>query len=94
MLNNFIVTLSNRSQSDLRALPKSTRNRILRGIRRLETDPFPRGKTIRQIQGMVGIFRLRIGDYRVVYQRTENRAEILRVIHRQALERALRTLFQ
>ena len=93
MQNHFVVNLSNRSQSDLLALPKSVRNRILRGIRRLETNPFPHGKTIRQIQGMIGIFRLRIGDYRAIYQQTENRVEILRVIHRQELERALRTLF-
>ncbi|MBI1928299.1 type II toxin-antitoxin system RelE/ParE family toxin [Candidatus Poribacteria bacterium] len=93
MPNHFVVNLSNRSQSDLRAFPKSIRNRILRGIRQLETNPFPRGKTIRQIQGMVSIFRLRIGDYRVIYQLTEIQVEILRVIHRQELERALRTLF-
>jgi len=93
MPNNFIVHLSNRSQSDLRSLPKSARDRIIRGLKRLETNPFPRGNTIRRIQGMIGIFRLRIGDYRVIYQLKENQVEILRAIHRQELERALRTLF-
>ena len=92
MQSNFVVNLSNRSQSDLRALPKSARDRIVRGMQRLETSPFPRDNTIRQIQGMAGIFRLRIGDYRVIFQRTENQVDILRVIHRQDLERALRTL--
>jgi mRNA interferase RelE/StbE len=94
MSNNFTVNVSNRAQSDLRSLPKSIRNRILSGIRQLETTPFPRGNTIRQIRGLIGIFRLRIGDYRAIYQRTENQVEILRVIHRQELERALRTLFR
>ena len=94
MLNNFTVNLSNRAQSDLRSLTKSIRDRTLRGIQQLETNPFPRGNTIRQIRGMVGIFRLRIGDYRAIYQRIENEIEILRVIHRQELERTLRTLFR
>jgi len=93
MPNNFTIHLSNRSQSDLRVLPKPIRDRIIRRLKQLETNPFPRGNTIRRIQGMVDILRLRIGDYRAIYQVTDNRVEILRVIHRLELERALRTLF-
>ncbi|MBC8230068.1 type II toxin-antitoxin system RelE/ParE family toxin [bacterium] len=93
MPNNFIINLSNRSQLDLKGLSKPVRNRIIRGLKQLETNPFPRGNTIRRIQEMADILRLRVGDYRVIYQLTENRVEIFRVIHRQELERALRTLF-
>ncbi len=92
MPDEFQVILSNRAQSDLKSLPPNIRLRIMRRMKQLETEPFPRGRAIRRIAGMEGILRFRIGDYRVIYQITGRQVEVLRVIHRRDLEKALSTL--
>lgn len=54
----------------LRRLPQDIRNRIARGLRVLEQDPFrPRPKAdIRMIEGTEPRkYRLRIGEYRAIY---------------------------
>jgi len=70
MPDEFQVILSNRAQSDLKSLPPNIRLRIMRRMKQLETEPFPRGRAIRRIAGV----------------------EVLRVIHRRDLEKALSTL--
>lgn len=89
----FNIVVSRRAQSDFTNLPPDIRLRVLRGIKQLEDAPFPRGDTIRQIQNVPGsIYRLRVGAYRIIYRIEDTQVVILRAVHRQAFERALRTL--
>ena len=67
--------------------------RILRKLRELEDSPFPRGDTVKQLKGFgKPTYRLRIGDYRVVYRISRAVVVVLRIIPRSELERALRDL--
>ena len=66
----FRVTLSETAARQLRKLPSDQRNRVIRGVRVLEEDPFrPRPRRdIRPIEGTdPREYRIRIGDYRAVY---------------------------
>ncbi len=66
----FRVTLSETAARQLRKLPSDQRNRVIRGVRVLEEDPFrprpPSGyPTDRRYRSKK--YRIRIGDYRAVY---------------------------
>ena len=91
----FEVTLPDAVRDQLSHFPRDVRQRIARGIKTLQDFPFPHGNTIRRVQGTnKPIYRLRIGDYCVVYHLDVVRKQVivLTVVHRQRLERVLRTL--
>jgi mRNA interferase RelE/StbE len=52
-------------EKDLRSLPKSIIVRVMKQIEELATDPLPR-KAIK-LGGGEDLYRVRVGDYRVVY---------------------------
>jgi mRNA interferase RelE/StbE len=51
---------------DLRGLSKSVAARMLEQIERLKLDPFP--KKVIKISGAERLYRIRVGDYRIVYE--------------------------
>ena len=64
-------------EKDLRFLPKSVIVRVLRQIEALRKDPFPRQSS--KLAGAEQLYRIRIGDYRVVYAVDKELREI--VVH-------------
>ncbi|MGI8783818.1 MAG: type II toxin-antitoxin system RelE family toxin [Acidobacteriota bacterium] len=53
------------AQKQLVALPVSVRQRIDQRIRSLADDPRP--QHAKRLQGKQDLFRVRVGDYRIVY---------------------------
>ena len=51
---------------DLEKLDKGLQRRIVARIEALAVDPFPSG--IKKLQGADNLYRLRVGDYRVLYE--------------------------
>jgi mRNA interferase RelE/StbE len=45
-----------------------TRRRLVRALARLERDPFDPAMDIRPMKGHAGLWRLRIGDWRAIYE--------------------------
>lgn len=78
----YEVYLERRAEQELRRL--STRNfqSIITRIRALADNPRPAG--CREISGSKNDWRIRIGDYRVIYEVTdrENAVRVMRVRHR------------
>ena len=73
---------------DLPALDASAKQRIREAInRRLSTSPQTFGKPLRRT--LRGLWALRAGDYRVVYQIAGRQVRILRVGHRSEVYRFL-----
>lgn len=73
----------------LRKIPTRDARRIAAAIDELAFDPFPPGG--RQLQGADDLQRIRVGDYRVVYQ-VEGRllvVFIVRIAHRKDVYRDL-----
>ena len=78
----YVVELSNRAEKDLAALPARTQTRIVTALRRLALDPY-RAPGVRKLAG-TSDYRLRVGDYRVLYEIQDDRLVVLvvRVAHR------------
>ncbi|MGA9042875.1 MAG: type II toxin-antitoxin system RelE/ParE family toxin [Terriglobales bacterium] len=51
---------------ELEKLPRNIQKRIAVKIEALQDDPFPSG--CKKLAGEPNIWRLRVGDYRVIYQ--------------------------
>ncbi len=66
---------------DIPALNKNIRNRIKKAIEtRLTTEPHMYGEPLRKT--LKGYWKLRVGDYRVVFKVVKNEVRILGIIHR------------
>jgi mRNA interferase RelE/StbE len=67
---------------ELRALPKTVVARIVTAVESLANHPFPSG--VIKLAGSDHVYRIRIGDYRVVYtvESAVLLIEIVRVRHR------------
>jgi mRNA interferase RelE/StbE len=52
-------------EKDLRVLPPSVVERVFKKIEALKDEPFPRQST--KLAGAEHLYRIRIGDYRVIY---------------------------
>ncbi|MSQ77214.1 MAG: type II toxin-antitoxin system mRNA interferase toxin, RelE/StbE family [Nitrospiraceae bacterium] len=85
----FQVFLSEKAQQDLDAIPTKQAEQILVDCRRLADDPIPDGKRVKKLQGFKdALYRLRAGDYRVVFRRTGTRIDIVRVLSKGDFQRA------
>ena len=76
-------------EKDLRSLPKSTNVRVMKVIDGLTNDPFPR-QTVK-LEGGEELYRIRVGDYRVIYgvDRGAKLVTIHHVRHRREVYRKL-----
>ena len=84
----FRVFLSEKAQRDLDFLPSKIAKQILADCARLADDPIPDGKRIKKLRGFKQIlYRLRAGDYRVVFQRSGTRIDLVRILSKKDFER-------
>lgn len=74
---------------DLRRLPRFVQRRVEELLIVLRSDPFPEG--YRALAGYDHVYRLRVGEYRIIYEvRTEIRIiGVLRIRHRKDAYRRL-----
>ncbi|MBI5816713.1 MAG: type II toxin-antitoxin system RelE/ParE family toxin [Nitrospinae bacterium] len=78
------------ARRELAALPLDARRRIDKAILALAGNPHPRPPAIIPLQGnQRGLFRLRIGDYRIIFQIVESRliVTIIQAGHRKEIYR-------
>ena len=78
----YRIELSPAAERDLDALPDDVYRRIRPRIDALASNPRPQG--VKKLRGTENLYRIRIGDYRVVYQVGDKvlRVLIVRVKHR------------
>lgn len=71
----------------MRRLPKQIQERIEKGIDSLAVNPRPPGA--KKMKGFENMYRLRVGDYRVIYQVEDDVLTVLvvRVGHRRDIYR-------
>lgn len=61
---SYSILIKKSAEKELRAVPKETRRRIVMKIRQLGLSPRPKGSE--KLSGKT-IYRIRQGDYRVIY---------------------------
>ena len=92
-MTKFQVNLTEHATDDLKDISKEVRGKIHQDLRTLVSAPFPSGTHVKRLRGFrPPVYRLRSGDFRVLYHIQGNTVTILRVIDRKLLERLLRRL--
>jgi mRNA-degrading endonuclease RelE of RelBE toxin-antitoxin system len=87
----YNLRYSRRFIKAFKGIPVLEQKRIYRALDKLKEDPFPKGKGVKHIKGPSDEFwRLRIGDYRILYRVEGNNADVEDLVHRSELERVLR----
>jgi len=70
------ITLSKRAAKGLQALDSTTQGRITTGIYKLP------GGDIKKLKGYTAAFRLRVGDYRIIFEMTADEIYISEILPR------------
>jgi mRNA interferase RelE/StbE len=83
----FRIEWKKSTRKDLRKLPSSMADRIVEAVENLAENPFPHG--VEKLSGSEHAYRIRLGDYRIVYEvvRESKLVEIQRVRHRKDVYR-------
>lgn len=92
-MSQFTVQLTRVAARDPDHLPASARDQVSQDLRALNETPFGQPPRIKRLKGFpFPLYRLRSGDYRVLYRVDANLVTVMRVINRKELERTLRQL--
>ena len=76
---SYQISYEKRALMELKKLDKLLAKRIIKKIKEMEKDPFK--SDIKRLKGLSS-FRLRIGDYRVLFKLLDKNIKILKVGHR------------
>jgi mRNA-degrading endonuclease RelE of RelBE toxin-antitoxin system len=92
-LPDVAVVLTDRAIADLDGLALKARLQIAQDVASLARDPLPPRSTVKKLKGYrPPLYRLRAGDYRVLYRVAQGTVTVIRVIARRDLDRSLETL--
>jgi mRNA interferase RelE/StbE len=86
----YKIAIENKALAELAILPKKIQRQIANKIDRLSTNARPSGCKVLKM-GKSPLYRIRSGDYRIVYQIRENQVLILvvRIAHRKDVYKRL-----
>ena len=76
---DFQIELKPRALKDLKAYPLAAQRRILKRIEGLQDDL---GGDVKKLTNFTPEYRLRVGDYRVLFEVAESTVVVYRVLHR------------
>jgi mRNA interferase RelE/StbE len=79
---SYEVTVSKAAQRQWRKLPANTKARIGKALLALEEEPRPGG--VVKLKGAVDRWRIRVGNYRIIYRIEDNKrlVVVLVIAHR------------
>lgn len=85
----YAVLFKPSADKQLRRLPEDVQKRIVRAVEALADDPRPAGSV--KLADEDNLWRIRVGNYRVVYAIDEDKliVLVLRVAHRKDIYRAM-----
>ncbi|MDI6770265.1 MAG: type II toxin-antitoxin system RelE/ParE family toxin [Anaerolineales bacterium] len=84
---SYQIELKFSALKELEKLPRQVLPRAIAAIKRLAENPYPPG--VKKLAGFERTYRVRVGDYRIMYEIYEDRLiiEIIRVKHRRDVYR-------
>jgi mRNA interferase RelE/StbE len=65
-IRRYDIVFARSARKELEGLPMPVAQRVLSKIETLAREPRPRGSV--QLQGSKGLFRVRVGEYRILYE--------------------------
>lgn len=83
------VFISPRAEKQLKKLPKFDQLAVIQKIRHLTNDT---DLLATKLSGFKDIYRIRVGDYRLVYRRQPSEIYVVLIQHRKEVYRVLREL--
>ncbi len=84
---SYQIEFKSSALKELEKLPRQIIPRAIAAIKRLAENPYPQG--VKKLAGFERTYRVRVGDYRIMYEIHEDRLiiEIIRVKHRKDVYR-------
>jgi mRNA interferase RelE/StbE len=84
---SYLIEVKSSASKEIEKLPRPMVARVVDAIRELADNPYPQG--VKKLAGFDRAYRVRVGDYCVLYAVYENRLviEIIRVAHRKDVYR-------
>jgi mRNA interferase RelE/StbE len=81
-MERFSIQWRNSTRKDIRSLPRHEVARVVAAFGQLADDPLPHGS--QKLSGSERTYRIRVGDYRVIYEvfSDSHVIEVQRVRHR------------
>lgn len=76
---NYEIEFKPRAVKDLAALPKSAQRRILAKVEGLQADL---AGDVKRLTNFTPEYRLRVGDYRILFEVAGTKVVIYRILHR------------
>lgn len=88
-MTRFRIDLTGTAKRQLRRIDIQHQRRLATAIDALATDPFPPG--VKRLISSNALWRIRVGDYRVIYEvhQAEIRLLVVRIAHRKDVYRDL-----
>ena len=79
---SYSIEWKRAAAQELKKLPREVVERVLKAVEQLATEPYPSG--VRKLVGAEHTYRIRVGDYRIIYSVMASALiiEIIRVGHR------------
>lgn len=86
---SYRLVIQPRAEKAMDKLPRQVRERLLEKIESLPSEPRP--SEVRKVRGTENGWRVRVGDYRIVYEIREPQrvVRIIRIAHRKDVYRGL-----
>ena len=94
-MEKFEIIYAKPVQKDVKRLEVRRIDHLRKALQRLADNPFPNiatGKIIKKLEIKEPTYRLRVGEYRIIYRIEIQKIIVLRIIHRKELERELKKL--
>lgn len=92
-MKKFDIRLTYSAAEDMDCIPEDHRIKIIALIKKFASDPFTPGVNIKKLMGFKPpLYRIRSGDYRMLYRVQEKTITIMRVIDRNDLDRVIKRL--
>lgn len=84
---DYAITFARSARRELETLDASVVRRVIAKVEGLAQDPRPSGS--RKLQGEQNLWRIRIGDYRVIYSVDDRQrvVDLVRIRHRREVYR-------
>jgi mRNA interferase RelE/StbE len=74
-MGSYSIVFKPSVEKDLRSLPKEVVARVLARIENLQSEPLPRQAV--KLSGAERLYRIRVGEYRVIYEIDSDAMEII-----------------